>query len=313
MDPLGSDIWPVSPLSLIPGDLVVWQTDQNRVDRDSAFFGEVEYDLTDQLTVVGGYRRFDFENSLVGINGHANRGCTIDGVVQAPCSENAANIDDVSKGDGNTYKFSINYSLDDDKMVYFTYSEGYRAGGVNRARNAGSFLSKYAPDFVDNYEFGWETTFMDGRMRFNGAVYSMNWDDFQLSYNDYDIAILTIIQNIGNAETTGLEFDLAFAATDDLMLTFAGSYNDAKLKESFWTDLEDEDAGEPPTASAGAQMPYVPEIKMTATGRLQMNYGSLPGYIQAAVSYTDDSWTRLDDSDRQVQNGYTIVNLSTGI
>jgi len=313
MDPLGSDIWPIRPPSLVPGELVVWQTDQNRVDRDSAFFGEVEYDITDSLTVVAGYRRFDFENSLVGYNGHASRGCLVDGELLAPCSINAPNIDDVSKGSGNTYKFSVNYSLDDNKMVYFTYSEGYRAGGVNRARAAGSFLDKYNPDFVDNYEFGWKTSFLDGRMRFNGAVYSMDWDDFQLSYNDYNVSILTIIQNVGNAETTGVEFDLAFAATDDLTFTFAGSYNDAILKEAFWTDLEDKDDGAPPTAAAGGQLPYVPELKMSATGRWNMNYGSLPGHIQAAVSFTDDSWTELNDADRQVQNAYTILNLSTGV
>jgi hypothetical protein len=44
-----------------------------------------------------------------------------------------------------------------------------------------------------------------------------------------------------------------------------------------------------------------------------MNYGSLPGYIQAAVSFTGDSWTQLHDVDRQVQNSYTLVNLSTGV
>ncbi len=313
MDPLGSDIWPVSPPSLVPGDLVIWQTDQNRVDRDRAFFGEVEYDLTDNVTAVVGYRRFEFENSLIGYNGHANRGCNVGGVIQAPCAVNATNIDDVSEGDGDTFKLSFNYSLDDDKMMYFTYSEGFRAGGVNRARSAGQFVPKYDPDFVDNYEFGWKTTWMDGRVRFNGAVYFMDWDDFQLSYHDIDVSILTIVQNIGVAQTTGTEFDLAFAATDDLMLTFAGSYNKAELQESFWTSLEDEQAGETPTAAAGAQMPFVPKLQMTATGRLQLDYGSMPGYVQAAVAYTDDSWSQLDDSTRQTQKAYTIVNLSTGI
>jgi len=314
MDPLGSDIWPIRPPSLVPGELVVWQTDQNRVDRDSAFFGEVEYDINDNLTLVGGYRRFDFENSLKGYNGHATRGCLVDGVLMAPCAVNTPNIDDVSEGSGNTYKFSANYSLDDDKMVYFTYSEGYRAGGVNRARpDRGEFPPKYDPDFVDNYEFGWKTSFMDGRMRFNGAIYSMDWDEFQLSYHDYDVSILTIIQNVGSAETSGVEFDLAFAATDDLTLTFAGSYTDATLKEGFWPDLNDKDDGDPPDAAAGTQLPYVPELKMAATGRLNMNYGSLPGYIQAAVSFTGDSWTQLHDVDRQVQNSYTLVNLSTGV
>ncbi len=314
MDPLGGGgIWPPTPPSVVGDASVSWQTDQLRIDRDRAFFGEVEYDLTEQLTLVGGYRRFEYENSLIGYNGHASKGCIVDGVLLDPCSENATNIDDVSEGKGNTYKASLNYQINDEKMVYVTYSEGFRAGGVNRAKSAGQFVPKYKPDYVDNYEFGWKTTWMDGRLRFNGAAYQMKWDDFQLAYHDADVSILTIIQNIGKAETVGTEFDLAFAATDRLMLTLAASYNKAELQESFWTDLEDEAAGEPPTASKGAEMPYVPNLKASAVGRLEVDFGRIPGYIQAAMSYTDKSWSRLDDAARRTQKAYSIVNLATGI
>ncbi len=313
MDPLGGNgIWPESPPSVVEGESVSWQTDQVRVDRDRAFFGEVEYDLTDNLTIVGGYRRFEYENSLVGYNGHVAK-CLVEGVPQYPCATGATNIDDVSEGSGNTYKFSLNYSLDDDKMVYFTYSEGFRAGGVNRAKNAGQFIPKYQPDFVNNYEFGWKMTSADGRVRFNGAAYMLDWDDFQLAYHDGDVSILTIIQNIGKAQTVGTEFDVAFAATDRLMLTLAGSYNKAELQESFWTSIEDRENGEDPTASEGSEMPFVPNVKMSATGRMSVDFGSLPGYVQASASYTDKSWSRLDDSARQTQPSYAILNLAAGI
>jgi outer membrane receptor protein involved in Fe transport len=312
MDPLGSSIWPDTPSSAVENDLVVWQTNQDRIDRDAAFFGEVEFDITDDLTVVGGYRYYDFENSLFGFNGFSGR-CAIGGVPQYPCITGNPNLDDVSDGDGDTLKLSVNYSVADGKMFYVTYSEGFRAGGVNRARLAGQEVPKYEPDFVDNYEFGWKTSWLDGRMRLNGAAYLLEWDNFQFSFLDQSISPLTIIQNIGQAETVGAEFDLAYAATDRLTLTLAGSYNDAELQEPFWTDDDDRIAGDPPTAAAGAEMPFVPKIQATATGRLDVNYGNLPGYVQAAVAYTDDSWSLLNDALRQVQPSYTIVNLATGV
>lgn len=313
MDPLGSSIWPPMPSSAVENELVVWQTNQIRVDRDKAFFGEVEFDVTDSLTLVGGYRRFDFENSLNGFNGPSSRCFDASGVPQFPCITGNPNLDDVSEGDGDLFKFSVNYSLDDDKMIYVMFSEGFRAGGVNRARTAGQIVPKYQPDFVDNYEFGWKTSWLDNRMRFNGAVYFLEWDNFQFSFLDFAVSPLTIIQNIGQAETTGVEFDLAFAATDKLMLTLAASYNDAELLESFWTDNDDRIAGLPPTAAAGAEMPFVPKIQLTASGRLDVSYGNLPGHFQVAVSYTDDSWSLLDDEFRQLQPSYTIVNLAAGI
>jgi outer membrane receptor protein involved in Fe transport len=311
LDPLGSSIWP--GVSVVENELVVWQTNQLRIDRDKAFFGEVEFDVSDSVTVVGGYRYFDFENSLFGFNGHAFRCADDSGLPVYPCITGNPNLDDVSKGNGDSFKFSFNYNLADDKLIYLMYSEGFRAGGVNRARTAGQIVPKYEPDFVDNYEFGWKTTWLDGRMRLNGAAYFLEWDNFQFSFLDFAVSPLTIIQNIGSAETIGGDFDLAFAATDKLTLTLAGSYNDAELQEPFWTDDDDRAAGAPPTAAAGAEMPFVPKIQLNGTGRLDVSYGNMPGYLQAAVSYTDDSWSLLDDEYRQLQPSYTVVNLAAGI
>ncbi|HEY5775835.1 MAG TPA: hypothetical protein VIS57_07110, partial [Xanthomonadales bacterium] len=46
------------------------------------------------------------------------------------------------------------------------------------------------------------------------------------------------------------------------------------------------------------------------------NYGSLPGFFQAAVSYTGSRWNDLDTLNvpaRVDMGAYTLVNLSTGI
>ena len=230
---------------------------------------------------------------------------------QYPCFENGANVDDVSKGHGESLKFSLNYNLTDDRMLYATYSEGFRAGGVNRAIVPG--IAKYEPDFVNNYEIGWKTIWMDGRMRLNGAAYFLEWENFQFSFLDFAVSPLTIIQNIGQAETTGLEFDLTFAATTDLTLSLAGSFNDAELKEPYWRTADDRINGEPPRAPAGTEMPYVPRVQATTIARQAVDFGSFPGYVQLALSYTDDSWSRLDVSERRKQAGYTLLNLAAGI
>lgn len=312
LDALGSDFYPARPGSVVENDLVVYQTDQDRVDQDQALFGEVEFDLTENLTVIGGYRRFEYDNSIFGFNGSVSR-CLEAGVPQYPCKTGRPVVDDASKGSGDSYKLSFNYNLSDDKMMYITYSEGFRPGGINRATAPGQILPKYRPDFVYNYEIGWKTMWFNDRLRFNGAIYALEWDDFQLAYHDYTVSTLTLFQNVGNAETIGTEFDVTFAATDDLRFTLAGAYTKAELNEPFWTRLDNKEAGRPPTASSGAQMPLVPELRWNAVGRQQVNYGDLPGYFQAAVIYTDDSWTLLNDVRRQRQSSYTIVNLAAGI
>ncbi|MEG3175528.1 TonB-dependent receptor [Sphingomonas sp. RB3P16] len=50
-----------------PGTL--WLTEQHRVDKDYAMFGEASYDITPQLTATVGGRAFIYDNSLIGFFG----------------------------------------------------------------------------------------------------------------------------------------------------------------------------------------------------------------------------------------------------
>jgi iron complex outermembrane receptor protein len=309
--------------SVIPNGDTTWQTYQIRKDRDDAFFGEITYDFTEKLSVTYGLRYFEYENSLYGFNGFL-RHCTgyydadgnfvedAAGDPQFPCFDTRI-LDDVAKGDDLAHKINVNYTVNDDLMVYATYSQGFRAGGVNRARVPG--VPKYEPDWVYNYEAGWKSTWMGGRLRFNGAVYLEDWDNVQLSFLDFTVSNLTIIRNVGKAQTIGTEFDLAFQATDDLTLSFAGSYNNAELSEAFYRDSDDQAAGLDPRAPKGTPMPWVPKFQATAIGRYNFDMGSFPSYAQLAMAYTGSRWNDLDTTNprRAEMDAYTIVNGAVGI
>ena len=308
-DPARLASWPYGTVVL--GTNSVWQTRQDRVDRDRAAFTELSFDFTENFYGTLGYRYFDFENSLSGYTGGLNRCLDSNDQPLYPCYPNANNVNDVSKGNGDIWKVNLNFNVTDDALIYTTYSEGFRPGGVNRSLFAPE--PKYNPDFVNNYEIGWKTTLLDGRMRFNGAVYYLEWDDFQLGFIDFSISPLTIIVNPGNSETTGVEFDLVFAATDELTLSLATSYNDAQTTTPYWQNRDDEVAGLPPTAPKGTEMPLVPELQATGIARYEFVDTRWPMYLQAAVSYQSDSWSELPVATREKQAAYTLVNLAAGI
>jgi outer membrane receptor protein involved in Fe transport len=313
MDPAGS---------VIENGNTVWQTYQIRTDRDEALYGEFTYDFTDSLSGTLGIRHFEYDNRLYGFNGFLGH-CTgfydddgnfiedrDNGTPQYPCFDTRI-LDDATTGDGESWKGTINYQVNDDTLVYATYSEGFRSGGVNRARIPG--IPKYRPDWVNNHEIGWKSTWRDGQLRFNGAAYMLDWEDFQYSFLDFSISNLTIIGNVGQARTVGAEFDLSWFATDQLNLSVAGSFNKAELEEPYWRSELDREAGEPPLAPKGTEMPFVPEVQLTTIGRYNMDFFRFPGYVQAAVSYTGESWNFLEVDDRLKQDAYTLVNLSAGI
>jgi len=226
----------------------IWLTEQRRIDRDYAVFGEVSFDITDQLTVTGGARWFKAENSLAGFFGYGDGFSTSGTNGEALCSDllgndpgdragwvpytavNTApckNLDKSVDEDGVTPKVNITYRFNDDRMVYVTYSKGFRPGGVNRR---GTF-PPYDADYLKNYEVGWKTTWMDNRIRFNGAVFMLDWDDFQFSFTGENG--LTNITNAGGARIKGLEIDVEFAATESLLISGGLSVLDAKLRGDF--------------------------------------------------------------------------------
>lgn len=303
--------------SVIENGGTVWQTKQVRDDREWAAFAEVEYDLTEKFTIMGGVRFYKYENTLYGFNGFL-RHCTgsyVDGLFvqdnagtpQYPCFDTKV-LDDQQKNSSQLFKFNASYDFTDDFMGYATFSQGYRPGGVNRARVPG--IPKYVEDNIDNYEIGWKSKFADNRITFNGAIYYLIWSDVQFAFLDFAVSPLTIIQNVGGSRTYGAEFDLKIDATDDLRLTFGASYNDAKLTSEYRRSLTG-----PLLAPVGSPMPYVPKIQLTAIARQQFQMAELPAFAQVSVTHSGFSYSDLDTTKttNTRQDSYTLVNLAAGI
>jgi outer membrane receptor protein involved in Fe transport len=306
----------------------IWLTKQTRIDRDYAAFGELTYDITEKLKVTGGARLFRYDNTLVGYFGFASNqsrcnyaGGRLPAVVPGtPCTNLADEastptnvIPKASKKTDVTYKANITYQIDDNKLVYATYSRGFRPGGVNRRAT----LPPYDPDFIDNYEIGWKTTFLDRAVRWNGAIYQLDWTDIQLSFLGQNG--LTEIQNAGNARVRGVETDLSIRAAEGLTLSTAASYNDAELTRDY-CELADETVpactGVNLLARKGSRLPVSAKFKGNALARYEFPVGDLTAHAQGAVLYTGGRAGDLRQSVRGIVGdypSYTTVDLSFGL
>ena len=328
----------------------VWLTEQKRIDEDYAVFGELSFDITDKLTLLGGLRYFEADNSLKGFfgygQGYSDSGSNGEALCQvalglepddpdhsgwtpftsvstAPC----VNLDKSVKEDGYTPKVNLTYRFTDDALVYATYSEGFRPGGVNRR---GTF-PPYDSDYLKNYEVGWKTTLAGGSVRWNGAVFLEDWDDFQFSFTGENG--LTNVTNAGRAQITGIETDLDWAVTDAFLLSGGLSYLDAQLKEDFCEQLDASGeplpldqcfvdhavTGDPVLRGApdGTELPIVPEFKGNITGRYGFQIGSLDANVQLSYSYQGASRSALVAADEVVVGGelsaYDLADISAGV
>ena len=276
-------------------------------------FGEVTFDVTDQLSATLGARWFETEDKLTGFVG-SRFSCfdPADGnrigngtATSANCGGGlGAKIDDF------TGKISLSYRVNDDVMVYATYSEGFRPGGVNREPSP-LIPQIYQPDFLKNYEVGWKTSFADGRARFNGAAYVMDWEDLQLTRFDVENfgSFLGLTANTSGADITGIEGDFEVRVSESWTLSGGFSYNKTELSEDFFvgtTDLT-------PAAPQGTDLPFTPDLKYTLISRHAFSIAGNDAYLQAAWSWTDDSWNDLFVNGRARQSSYGLLNLSGGV
>lgn len=315
-------------------DDTIWLTEQKRTDRDLALFTEMEFDITDRLTFIGGVRGYKFKNSLVGFFGYnanfssrtGESQCFAPAVVPgSPCT----NLDRTVKDTGETHKLSLTYDVDDDKMVYFTYSTGFRPGGVNRRGT----LPPYLADDLRNLEVGFKTAWADNRVILNMSFFDQKWNDFQfplLGENG-----LTEIQNAAQAKIKGFEADLSLRPFEGFTLNGALSVIDAKLTADYCgffdfttggpatecpqaVDNPDTDPDEtsPPQALSGTRLPVVPDFKGTLTARYEFPIAQYNGHLQGSMSGQTDSAAGLTDADVATlgpQPGYVVFDFSAGI
>jgi len=301
-----------------------WLTDQLRVNRDWAVFGELSYDILPKLTGTAGLRWFDYDNTLGGFYGFGlnnplgtpgQQSCSVQTPLYgAPCQDL---VQPASSGKGTTPKFNLTYHIDDDRLLYATFSRGFRPGGVNRIANAG-VSAPYKPDFLTNYEIGWKTAWFGRTLRFNGALYVDDWKNFQ--YDFLGPNSVTIIANAAQARSKGAEAELQWAATHNLTLTANAAYTDARLTANYCGTVDA--GGNPitncasPLAPSGTQLPVTPPFKGNMTARYTFPLGGYEAFAEGTLVDQDAVWPDLRLVQRTLigsQPGFTTFDLSTGI
>ena len=309
-------------LSVTGWEDTIWLTRQQRQDKDQAFFGEVSYDITDRLTATAGMRFFEVDNSLRGFFGfndgyssnptYGEGACNTQSLPPYPNAPCEVFNKSVQEND-SLGKFNLSYQINDDAMVYGTWSEGYRPGGINRRGT----LDPYVSDYLTNWEMGWKTRWADGRLTFNGAVFQQEWEDFQFAILGQNG--LTEIKNANQAQIRGIEADISWAATYNLRLSGGVAIYDAELTENYcgFTDAN----GDPetncasPEAPSGTRLPITADFKGNLTARYTFDVGSFEAHVQGQVLHEGKRSTDLRTAERAILGdlgAYTLFDLTAG-
>lgn len=317
-----------------------------RTDRDTAYFGSVSFDITDNLELTLGTRFFEPEVHVIGFFGFpigyqavwgtdGESQCDADpsrvGTPQEEEWDSGAtanfngqtdwkgkpclNVDKKQSESDNVSRLNLSWNVSDDSMLYFTWSEGYRPGGIQRRPT----LGEYESDFLTNTEIGWKTQWADNTFQFNGAIFTQDWDDIQIGLTGENA--ITLVDNGPSASVDGLEIDLLWLPTDRLRISAAASFYDSQLEDDYCCqdDGPDEIPGTPddtPLAPAGTRLPLTADLKYNLIARYSFPVGSLNAYLQGVMVYEDDRDSRLARFKNDivgVMDSYTTIDISAGV
>jgi outer membrane receptor protein involved in Fe transport len=228
----------------------------------------------------------------------------------APC----LSFDKNASASGNTPKLTTTYRFDERRLVYATYSKGFRPGGINRVGD----LPPFGADFLKNYEIGWKTTWAGNRLRFNGAFFREDWQDFQFTF--LGNASLPRIANAGAARVKGFESELAWAVTDALTVSGGLTLLEPEITENYCGAI---DAGggaitecDDPQAPKGTQLPATSKVKGNIVARYAFPLAGFEAHTQAAFVYQSAQWADLRIAQRNdlgQQPAFGSADLSVGM
>jgi iron complex outermembrane receptor protein len=258
-------------------------------------FGDLTFDLDDRWSVEGGIVHFHGSTSEL----------------TSVASYYYQQIVPVLRGSSDqktSFKAGVNFKPTSHDLLYFAFAQGFRDGGFNYvdASDASKYPTQFQPDTLNNYEVGWKSAWLGGRVVWNTALYYMHWNDYQIA-TSLPFPPFGFRANVGDVRIYGLESSIQARPLAGLQLSFTGNYNDSKLQSNEYQSAYY-------VVKPGERLPEAPYFNFTAASRYDKAIASaLAAFVQVDVGHKGDMWNNLNQNDRTLQPAYTIANLRFGL
>ncbi|WDF74421.1 TonB-dependent receptor [Novosphingobium sp. KACC 22771] len=130
-----------------------------------------------------------------------------------------------------TYALGLSYEPVAGTLLYFNHSTGYKAGGINAAKDARGPTTvnpalvngTFAPETVRSFEIGAKTRAFDRRLTLAVTAFLMDFDNFQFQTRD-QTTLSTQVQTAATVRSKGVEVELSLNPAKGLTLGGNAAY-----------------------------------------------------------------------------------------
>jgi outer membrane receptor protein involved in Fe transport len=299
--------------------------DITRTFAQKAAYASLDFELVPgTLTLTAGTRYNRFDTSMVGafVGGF---GCQLISYPTAPnpCvnHSNFGNLDSNNLQrtfSGFMSRANLTWQIADQALLYYTWSQGFRGGGVNRlpgtvssplttgaqalAHGGWRPPVDVAPDTLTNNELGWKVRWENWRTQWNGALYREEWAHVQTAFNTAIISPNGFFVNGGDYRTYGLETALLVQPVNGMTIDAGASWNHSDLVRQatfLWRDGTPIDFDslrtqsglqlQNPSGALGSPLPGAPSFQATIHVRYDFNVGGYGTFLQAGAFHQSSS------------------------
>lgn len=300
---------------------------------DWAVFGNLDAEVTDTITVLGGARYAKSTNDYTScMRGDIGMQTTfgalsdvISGTPGAPLDANSClSMDAITfentrvpyadslKEDNFSWRLGVNYKPNDDVLLYALASRGYKSGSFPTL--PASTTAQFRPvtqESVTAYEVGAKISAMDRALQFNLAAFHYIYRDKQIRGLILDPVFNQLEQlvNVPKARINGAEVEVTARPTRGLTLRGAVTYVDSKVLD--FTGINNERVL---ADYRGSKLPFSPKWHVVA----DVDYGwdindSIGAFVGANMLYNNSTNSTLGNAPASVIDAFTTVDLRAGI
>ncbi len=200
----------------------------------------------------------------------------------------------------------VAYDWSDDVMTYVSASRGYKAGGFNLDRVQVGITpvddTSFDGEFVDSYELGLKTSWADGNLLFNAALFHQTYEDFQL--NSF-LGTAFVVRSIPKVTSQGIDAEVQWqTGVPGLLLQGGLTYAETEYGNDIVPDLP---------LLPGNQMSFAPKWSGNASATYAWDIGStLQGRFNVGAKYMSEYNTGSDLRPEKMQDAYTLLNARIG-
>jgi|TARA_B110000091_G_scaffold41352_1_gene44800 iron complex outermembrane receptor protein len=262
---------------------------QNELETTStAIYGQVEYQLNDELLLTGGLRYSKDEKE----------GSDDVFVYLALPNTQHQVKDDWSK---ITWRIQADWQVDQDTFLYGYVATGFRSGGFNLGGATSENPNSVNPEELTAFEVGYKKSMFDSRVNLSLAAYYYDYTDMQVRSAKIENGITTsVLDNAAEATVSGIEAELQALVMDDLYITAMYSYNNSQYDEYMAEDsIACTILGECGVKDlSGNQLNMAPETKYSLSATQYFDFNDMGSIaLTASYSYVGEQFSRAFNRD----------------